>query len=169
MFLCLIILLQILQKTLVMPKIVISDTSCLIILSNINELNILKDLYGEIYTTIEIIKEFGEPLPEWIVIRSSGDLLIKRSLEQQIDKGEASAIALAMETPDCILILDDLKARKIAEKYGLKITGTLGVILRAYEKGVVKSVKLLLDKMKKSGFRINDEIEREIIKRSGEI
>lgn len=117
-----------------MPKIVISDTSCLITLSNINELDILNHLYCEIYTTIEISKEFGEPLPEWIIIRSPGDLLIKRTLEQQIDKGEASAIALALETPDCIIILDDLKARKIAEKYGLKITGTLGIILYAMKK-----------------------------------
>ncbi len=149
-----------------MPKIVISDTSCLIILSNINELEILKQLYGEIITTVEISKEFGEPLPDWIIIRSPDDLLIKRSLEQQIDKGEASAIALALETPGCTIILDDLKARKIAEKYGLKITGTLGIILQANEKGIVKSVKLILEKMKKSGFRINDEIENEILKKS---
>jgi len=162
-------LLQILQKMLIMPKIVISDTSCLIILSNINELSVLKDLYGEIYTTIEISNEFGEPLPDWIIIRAPGDLLIKRSLEQQVDKGEASAIALAMETPGCILILDDQKARQIAEKYNLKITGTLGVILHAYEKGVVMSVKQILEKMKRSGFRISEEIEREIIERSGEL
>ncbi len=149
-----------------MPKIVISDTSCLIILSNTNELEILKHLYGEIITTEEISKEFGEPLPDWIIIRSPDDLLIKRSLEQQIDKGEASAIALALETPGCTIILDDLKARKIAEKYGLKITGTLGIILQANEKGIVKSVKLILEKMKKSGFRINDEIENEILKKS---
>lgn len=149
-----------------MPKIVISDTSCLIILSNINELEILKHLYGEIITTVEISNEFGEPLPDWIIIKSPDDLLIKRSLEQQIDKGEASAIALALETPGCTIILDDLKARKIAEKYGLKITGTLGIILQANEKGIVKSVKLILEKMKKSGFRINDEIENEILKKS---
>ena len=152
-----------------MPKIVISDTSCLIILSNINELEILKHLYGEIITTVEISNEFGEPLPDWIIIKSPGDLLIKRSLEQQIDKGEASAIALALETPGCTIILDDLKARKIAEKYGLNITGTLGIILQANEKGIVKSVKLLLEKMKKSGFRINNEIENEILKKAGEI
>ncbi len=131
-----------------MPKIVISDTSCLIILSNINELEILKHLYGEIITTIEISKEFGEPLPEWIKIKSPDDTLNLRVLQQQIDIGEASAIALAIETPDCIIILDDLKARKIAEKYGLKITGTLGIILYAHEKGIIKSVKVFLDKMK---------------------
>ncbi len=49
-----------------MPKVVISDTSCLIILSNINELELLNDLYGEIITTQDIQREYGEPLPEWI-------------------------------------------------------------------------------------------------------
>lgn len=52
-------------------------------------------------------------------------------LELQIDKGESSAIALALEIPESTLILDDFKARKIADKLGLTYTGTLGVILKA--------------------------------------
>jgi len=50
-------------------------------------------------------------------------------LELQLDKGEASAIALALEIQDSTLILDDFKARKVAEKLGLKITGTLGLMI----------------------------------------
>lgn len=151
-----------------MHKIVISDTSCLIILSNINELEILKLIYGEIITTVEISNEFGEPLPDWVKIKSPDNTLILNELKEQIDKGEASAIALALETTDCILILDDLKARKIAENYGLKITGTLGVILYAHEKGIIKSVKVFLEKMKNNGFRISDEIEQEILHKANE-
>ena len=48
----------------------------------------------------------------------------------QLDKGESSAIALAFETPDCTIILDDYKARKIADQLGLHITGTIGVIVK---------------------------------------
>lgn len=46
-----------------MPKTIISDTSCFIILSNIGELNLLQKVYGQIITTIEIAAEFGEQLP----------------------------------------------------------------------------------------------------------
>jgi len=51
-----------------MPKTIISDTSCLIILTNIGELDLLRKTYGSIVTTIEIAIEFGEPLPEWVII-----------------------------------------------------------------------------------------------------
>jgi predicted nucleic acid-binding protein len=60
-------------------------------------------------------------------------------LEMQIDKGESSAIALALETPQSTIILDDFKARKIAEKLGLNVTGTLGVIIKAKLRGIIPS------------------------------
>jgi len=53
-----------------MHKIIISDTSCFIILANIGELEIIEKLYGKITTTIEIATEFGEPLPDWVEILS---------------------------------------------------------------------------------------------------
>ena len=51
-----------------MRKIIISDTSCLILLYNIDELNLLQKLYQSITTTAEIANEFGLPLPSWIII-----------------------------------------------------------------------------------------------------
>jgi predicted nucleic acid-binding protein len=46
-----------------MPKIVISDTSCLVVLEKINELEILKNIYSEVVTTPEVSSEFKSPLP----------------------------------------------------------------------------------------------------------
>ena len=51
-----------------MPRIIIADTSCFILLTNIGELNLLHKVYGEITTTIEIVIEYGETLPEWVTI-----------------------------------------------------------------------------------------------------
>ncbi len=81
-----------------MLKIIISDTSCFIILTNIGELDLLQKIYGQITTTIEIATEFGETLPEWVEIITVKDKSKQLLLEMQIDKGESSAIALAMET-----------------------------------------------------------------------
>ncbi len=53
---------------------------------------------------------------------------------QSIDLGEASSIALALESENTLLILDDRRARQFALSFGLEITGTLGLIIRAYEK-----------------------------------
>ena len=114
-----------------MPKVIISDTSCFIVLTNIGELELLQKLYGRITTTTEIASEYGEPLPDWVEIVNVVDKSKQILLELQIDKGESSAIALAMETPDSIIVLDDYKARKIASQLGLAYTGTIGVIVKA--------------------------------------
>jgi predicted nucleic acid-binding protein len=95
-----------------MPKTIISDTSCLIVLTNIGELDLLRKTYGSIVTTAEIAIEFGEPLPEWVIIEKVLDKYKQQLLEMQIDKGESSAIALALETPESTVILDAIEPEK---------------------------------------------------------
>lgn len=82
----------------------------------------------------------------------------------QIDKGEASAIALVLETSEHIIILDDWKARKLAERLGLSVTGTLGVIIRAKKKGIITSIKPYLNKIRDTNFRISEELEQDALK-----
>jgi predicted nucleic acid-binding protein len=79
--------------------------------------------------TFEIELEFGQKLPNWVKITSPIDKTKQKFLETQLDKGESSALTLAFEMNDSILILDDNKARKIASKLNLKYTGTIGIII----------------------------------------
>lgn len=151
-----------------MPKIIIADTSCLIILSKIGELAILRKLYGEILITKTIQKEFGKKLPKWINIAGIHDIERQKILELQVDEGEASAITLALEYPDSTLILDDLKARKVAERLGINYTGTIGVIIKAKRGGIIPSVKNILNKIKKTNFRISEDIEKAAIRAANE-
>lgn len=120
-----------------MPKVVVSDTSCFITLANIGELELLQKLYQTVCTTQVVAEEFGEELPSWVEIISPADRQKQQMLEFQIDKGEASAIALALEISAELIILDDYKARLTAEKLGLDITGTLGIIIRAKKNGII--------------------------------
>jgi predicted nucleic acid-binding protein len=147
-----------------MHKIIISDTSCFIILTNIGELHLLQKLYSKISTTNEIATEFGEPLPEWVEILSVRSKDTQRLLEMQIDKGESSAIALALEISDSLLILDDIKARKVATQLGLSITGTLGIIIKAKLEGIIPSVIPILNKIKQTDFRLSNEVELQVLK-----
>lgn len=151
-----------------MPKTIISDTSCFIVLKNIDELELLHKLYGQIITTPEIENEYGEELPEWVEIAAVKDKYRQQLLEMQIDKGQSSAIALALETQDCTIILDDYKARKIAAQLGLTYTGTIGVIIKAKLKGIIPSVKPLLKKIKQTDFRLSDELELLALKEAKE-
>lgn len=151
-----------------MPDVVIADTSCFIILSNINELDLLLKVYGRIITTHDIIKEFGEPLPEWIIVRSPIDYQKQQILELQVDKGEASAIALALEIPHSMVIIDDLQARYLAENLGILITGTIGVIIKAKLNGIIDSIKPILEKIKQTNFRVSSSVEEIALKQAGE-
>ena len=151
-----------------MPKIIISDSSCFIILTNIGELELLHKVYGQVVTTIDIASEFGEPLPEWVEIMPVADKYKQQLLEMQIDKGESSAIALALETPGSTVILDDYKARKIAAQLGITYTGTIGVIIKAKLKGIIPAIKPLLQKIKQTDFRLSPEIEIQALKEANE-
>ena len=146
-----------------MPKIVISDTSTLILFHKIDHLSLLKEVYQELTTTPEIAKEFGEKLPKWIKVEAVTDKKYQDFLETQVDLGEASAIALAKEFDDTLLLLDDLKARKLAVKLNLRITGSLGIIHKAKQMGIIEKVKPLIDLLLKTDFRISDRIIEEIL------
>lgn len=151
-----------------MPKVVISDTSTLILLHKIGKLNLLKAVYHELVTTPEVKEEFGETLPQWIEIKTPSDKKYQTFLQTQVDLGEASAIALATDYADALLLLDDLKARKLATKLNFKVSGTLGVIHRAKQLGVIDKVKPLVEKLLATNFRIADNIIREILRLNNE-
>ena len=151
-----------------MPKTIISDTSCLILLDKIGELEILNKLFGTIITTPEVAEEFGQPLPSWFEIKKPKDKNYQSIIEASLDKGEASSIALAIELDDCLLVIDDLKGRKFAHQLGLPIIGTIGVIVDAKLAGIIASVKPILSKIKGTNFRITEQLELLILKRAGE-
>ena len=146
-----------------MHKTIISDTSCFIILTNIGELELLHKVYGKVVTTDDIATEYGEVLPEWVEIAKVKDKYKQQLLEMQIDKGESSAIALALEIPESTVILDDYKARKIAEKLGIAYTGTVGVT-----KVNGLQTKRMLMKIKQTNFRLSADIELQALKEAKE-
>jgi predicted nucleic acid-binding protein len=147
---------------------VIADSSCLILLAKIDELEILRSIYKRIFITKEIAGEFGSDLPDWIEVREVENKTLQSLFEDILDLGEASALTLALETQDCTVILDDLKARKTAAKLNIKVTGTIGVIVRARKEHKIPSVKSVFDKILATDFRISDRILTEAIKEAGE-
>ncbi|RZJ85827.1 MAG: DUF3368 domain-containing protein [Hymenobacter sp.] len=151
-----------------MPSAILSDTSCLILLEKIGELEVLHKLFGAIITTPEIAAEFGLPLPAWVIIKPVVNRKYQAIIEASVDQGEASAIALAVEYDDCLLIIDDLKGRKFAQQIGLSITGTFGVLLEAKRAGVVPLVKPILEKIKQTNFRLSAKLEALVLAQAQE-
>lgn len=151
-----------------MPETVILDTSTLILFKKIDEFNLLQKVYKRLLITPEIAEEFGEKLPEWIHIQAVSDKKYKEFLETQVDYGEASVIALAAEFDNVLLLLDDLKARKLASRLNFRTTGTLGVIHKAKQLSIIDKVKPIIDKLLLTDFRIADNIIEELLRLNNE-
>jgi len=143
---------------------VISNTSCLILLSKIQQIDILKSLYKTVIITDTVKTEFGENIPDFIKIKNPIQEFSVKSLEQILDSGEASTIALALESKDSLVILDDLKARKIAKNLGLKITGTLGILTKAKKVGLINDLEKNIEELQRKGIWISESVLNEIRK-----
>ncbi len=152
-----------------MPKI-ISNTSCLIILDNIDRLDILQKLYQRIYLTEEVTQEYGKPLENWMTVIAVNDKNYLRLLNTSVDLGEASTIALSLQmTDDNVMILDDLKARKLAKQLQLKFTGLLGILLKAKQQNIINSVSEIIEQLRSINFRISEKLEKEVLKLANEL
>lgn len=79
-------------------------------------------------------------------------------LELMIDRGETETIVLAEEINADAVLIDDLKARRIANLRGLNVIGTIGVLLDAKEEGIIHELKPLLDEQIKKKIRISKEL-----------
>jgi hypothetical protein len=159
-----------------MPK-VVSNTTPIISLLKIDKLHVLKELYGVIYLPLEVFneieagknKDFYVDLSkfEWIKIQKIKN---KKSLYYflDLDKGEAEAIVLATEIGADLIILDETLGRFHAKHAGLKVTGTLGILLKAKQLGFVSELKSLLLELRIKGIWLSDRLIEEMLKLANE-
>lgn len=130
-----------------MQKNIVSDTSCLILFSKIDKLELLQKLFSEILITDIVVQVFNKPLPNWIKIKKPKSNL-HIGLMNFLGQGEATAISLAIDYKESLIIMDEQKGRNIAKDLGLDVTGSLGVLLLAKQKGPIPNVKTILIKYK---------------------
>jgi predicted nucleic acid-binding protein len=139
-------------------KLIISDTSCLIAFANIGRFELLHDLCCTVIVTPEVAVEYKDPLPEWIQITKVRDSSKTKSLNAFLGIGESSVIALALETENALIILDDKKARGYAQSLGLNIIGILGLLIQAYKQGLIDDIDEALAALRATGFRLPADI-----------
>ena len=162
-------------------RIVISDTTAITYLSKIQAIDLLKALFKEIYIPQAVFNELtrhGDHIPgsievktfPWIKtekVKNVSQILSK--FKKELDPGETEAIALAIEKNANLLIIDESDGRREAERHGIKITGMLGILLKAKEKNIICNVKPFLDKIKFStNFNMTFELYNAILEIAGE-
>lgn len=152
-----------------MPDAIISDTSCIITLESTGKLSILHDLYGSVTITEIVSKEYGLPLPNFIKLSNPSNLKYQKILENIVDIGEASAIALCFDQENPLLIIDDNEGRRLARNLGISITGSLGLLIESKRLGYISKLAPVLDDIKnKTKFRIKEEMIQEALRIVGE-
>jgi len=151
---------------------IVSNTTPIITLLTISKLELLQQIYGKIiipkgvYEEIEQGKDkvFYTDLSklEWITIKSIKDREPIKYL-RDLDKGEAEVIVLANEIKADLVIIDERLGREFAEYFNLKVTGTIGVLLKAKELGFIENIKPLINRMIENGIWINKKLIDKIL------
>ena len=148
---------------------IITDTSCLILYDKINELEILRGTFSSLIVTPHVAEEFGDELPSWISVKSIRDTAQYTELIDELGRGEASSIVLAQEIRGSLLIIDEKRGRRVAKDLRIEIIGSLGILLKAKQKGVIKEVKSILEKVEQTNFRVSRVLKQELLKRANEV
>ena len=156
---------------------IVSNTTPIISLLKLDKLELLQKLYSQIniptavYQEVEAgkSKDYYKDLSkiEWINILEIKDKqAVKYFLD--LDAGEAEAIVLATELKSDLIILDEKLGRFHAKHADLKVTGTIGVLIKAKKEGFVTKLKPLLNELTEKEVWISEKLIREILKQVGE-
>lgn len=153
----------------------VSNTGPLIVLYETGLLPVLCQMYGEVLVPLAVYNEISRveegvklfDVNPWIrVVEVKGKELV-RVLLAFLDEGEAEAITLAKES-NLPILLDERKGRRIAKSLGVRVEGTLGLLVRAKRRGLVSSVRELIKQILLKGYYLSQELIEEVLRMAGE-
>ena len=154
---------------------VIANTTPLIALANINQLELLHKLYGMIMVPQAVMDEIvRDPARQrvrsssWIKVETIRDQSQKDIFRARLHAGEVEVMILAREQKADLVIMNDAAAKKTAKFLGLNVTGTLGVLLKAKREGYLEKVEPIMNELLRDGFFINDIVKMYALKEAGE-
>jgi uncharacterized protein len=150
--------------------IVVADSSPLISLCRIGKLDLLQQVFGKLLIPDAVWRELTDAQPykagveeisaaSWIQRQSIVDLPLVQLLRQDLGAGESEAIVLARECHADVLLMDEQRGRRAAQRLGITCTGLVGVLLEARRLGFVAQPRqVALELREVAGFWISDEL-----------
>jgi predicted nucleic acid-binding protein len=149
---------------------VVSDASPLIAFQQIDSLKVLEGLFGGIVVPPAVAREIARsvPIPLWIQTRPLRQPLAGEVLHASLGPGESEAISLARELGADWVLLDERLARRHAEALDLPVAGTLGLLVRAKEKGLLPTVRPHVEALLRAGFHTTPALLERILRQAGE-
>ncbi|MBE8996831.1 DUF3368 domain-containing protein [Nostoc sp. LEGE 12447] len=155
--------------------IIVSDTSPINNLAAINHLHLLQQLYGTVLIPEAVYRELTDPnFPVagaievqtfiWIQTRPVQDRTLVEALSNELDIGEAEAIALALEMKADQVLIDERRGRMVAARLNLGYTGILGILVEAKSQRLISAVKPLLDALiNQAGFWVAEPLYKRVL------
>jgi predicted nucleic acid-binding protein len=155
--------------------ILVSDSSPLIALSRIGRLELLRAVFGSVLLPTAVWDELvraGMDRPgaaavltaDWIEHRDILDVGLASLLRRDLGAGESEAIVLAREVRDALLLMDERMGRAAARRLGLRVTGLVGVLIEARERGLLPDAATVVDGLHhEAGFWLSEELRRLVV------
>jgi hypothetical protein len=160
---------------------VVSNASPLINLARIGRLGLLARVFNQVIIPEAVWQEVvvdGEGQPgaeevrqaDWIVREVASNRQLVHSLRQELDAGEAEAIALSVEINADWLLMDERLGRETARHFGLGYIGLIGVLQVAKRRGEIEMLRPLLAQLRDlAGFRVSPALYERILQEEGEL
>ena len=149
---------------------IVSNTSPIVALDHLGELDLLRKIFDSaILIPPAVSRELaGRKLPEWFEIRELRQPLSATALEAFLGAGESEALALALEAEADFILLDDKAARRLASQLRLTVVGTLGLLLKAKEAGLIPSIRPKLEALRSLPFHISPRLQEDVLTQARE-
>ncbi len=161
---------------------VVSNTPPLSALSIIGRLGLLRTQFGTLRIPMAVWTELSrlenvtakQALQQaraeaWLQVHETTNRSMVEVLEVTLDAGESEAIAMSMEWPADLLIMDESSGRAMARNLKITITGTLGVLLKAKRDGKILSLKIEIDRLvQEAGFFVSNRVRNTFLAEAGE-
>ncbi|MCX5977018.1 MAG: DUF3368 domain-containing protein [Coprothermobacterota bacterium] len=155
---------------------VVSNTGPLIALAQIVQFDLLHRLFGEIIIPQAVRNEIQDDMSvaaltaaDWITVQPAQDMLAVQLLKEELDAGESAAIILAKELKADLVLIDERAAARKARALGLRVIGTLGVLLLGKRTGHLSAIKPLLDNLRENDFHMSANLCNQVLHDAGEM
>jgi predicted nucleic acid-binding protein len=159
---------------------IISNSTPLIAFARINQISLLRKVTNKLVIPQAVADEISEyttnihrgiidlKQESWISVHSVRSEATVKLLLPTLDRGEAEVITLGLEKQAKLILIDELTGRKVAESLNLNIIGTVGILIRAKEKGDISAVRPFIEEMIRKGIRYNQRFIESILQKIGE-
>lgn len=146
----------------------VSDASPLIAFYQIGQLDALRALFERLIVPPAVVWEVAPSvgaLPTWVHVR---DVPRPPDLVSHLHVGERETISLAVYLQADFVVMDDRPGRRAAQSLGLDLIGSLGLLVRAQRRGLIRTVRPMMDQLVASGLYASEQLYREILEAAGE-